>query len=145
MRHHRHAFAAAAVFAMSAASCEYPYPVPHHVDAVATDASTVDGPPVDAGLCGNGRVDPGEVCDGPAMTESECFARGHDGGRIGCTNNCQSFDETPCSDCGDGVMESPETCDLPDWGGATCESLGFQGGSLACVGMCVRDTSNCSN
>lgn len=136
--------AAATVVVMGVSSCDYSYPVPHHVDAVATDARAIDGPPVDAGLCGNGHVDPGEVCDGPAMTDDECVSRGHDGGRIGCTNNCQTFDETPCSDCNDGLREAPEECDGTDYGDATCMTRGFSGGSLVCT-LCVITTELCTN
>jgi cysteine-rich repeat protein len=45
--------------------------------------------------CGNGRVEPGEECDGGALNGT---------GSYGCTATCTTR-------CGDGVVQSNETCD----------------------------------
>jgi cysteine-rich repeat protein len=51
--------------------------------------------------CGNGKVDPGEICDPP--------------GTDGCKAGCKSFDPdtTMSSQCGNSIIEGSETCDPP--------------------------------
>src|SRR5690606_11390735 len=101
--------------------------------------------------CGNGVVEPGEVCDkGPTADSSDdvlggesCASRGYDGGSLACNSSCTGFDEAGCADCGGGVMQGPGSCDpggagLPaDLGGQTCVSEGFDGGTLKCRNNCT--------
>ncbi|HVY30124.1 MAG TPA: DUF4215 domain-containing protein [Polyangiaceae bacterium] len=74
--------------------------------------------------CGNGKVDPGEICDPP--------------GTAGCKAGCKSFDPdtTMSSTCGNSIIEGNETCDPPAVGngctaackveaGWTCPQAGF--------------------
>jgi cysteine-rich repeat protein len=78
------------------------------------DASALDGPVAisDAGLCGNGRVEPGEECDD-----------GNTLGNDGCSSQCKIECDWMCgrlgcplcggpqSVCGNGVLNSGEQCD----------------------------------
>ncbi|MFO0611719.1 MAG: hypothetical protein U0414_03960 [Polyangiaceae bacterium] len=51
---------------------------------------------VPAPACGNGKIDPGESCDGSAMSASSCDEIGAGVGLLGCTSKC-TFDTTDCS------------------------------------------------
>jgi cysteine-rich repeat protein len=94
--------------------------------------------PVQAG-CGNGRRDPGEVCDGDDLGGAICPR----GGTLHCQPGCLSFDTSSCLNCGDGRRDPGEACDGGDLGGATCQSLGDAGGPLACDHVCRFDRSGC--
>ena len=87
-----------------------------------------DDPP----LCGNGKHDLGETCDGSILASQTCVTRGFAGGSLGCSATCDSFDTTSClmAICGNGVKEPGEVCDDEDFGGNTCATLaqGFVGG-----------------
>lgn len=94
--------------------------------------------PVQA-VCGNGRRDPGEVCDGDDLGGAICPR----GGTLHCQPGCLSFDTSSCLNCGDGRRDPGEACDGLDLGGATCQSLGDAGGPLACDHVCRFDRSGC--
>lgn len=96
--------------------------------------------------CGNGVVDPGEVCDGSNLDGYDCIDFGWEGGTLTCSSDCTEFSEATCSNgvCGNGVIEDGEECDGIDLGGETCMTQGFVAGTLTCSG-CVFDTSACSN
>jgi alpha-tubulin suppressor-like RCC1 family protein len=47
------------------------------------------------GYCGDGVVDPGEVCDGPAVPDT-CRSLGHFGGATRCTADCGIADASGC-------------------------------------------------
>ena len=106
--------------------------------------STSDG----SQLCGNGRLDPQEDCDGERLGGETCAGLGYLGGTLGCTTAC-SFDTSGCDGpspvCGDGIVSGMEQCDHPDYGGATCETLGYAGGDLACTTICLYDVSGCQD
>jgi hypothetical protein len=54
--------------------------------------------------CGNGKLDPGEDCDGSAPVGKSCLDYGYNGGRIrGCTSTCTA----DLSGCGIGWAASP--------------------------------------
>ncbi|MCC6335294.1 MAG: hypothetical protein IT380_15055 [Myxococcales bacterium] len=46
--------------------------------------------------CGNGRLDPGEVCDGPLLREETCLSRGWGTGTLACADTCRDFDTRGC-------------------------------------------------
>ena len=77
--------------------------------------------------CGNGIVEPGEICDPP--------------GTSGCLPGCKSFDPATSAppQCGNGIVELGETCEPPSLDGcsATCEVE--PGWSCPQPGVCVRN------
>jgi cysteine-rich repeat protein len=80
-------------------------------------------------LCGNGVLDPGEICD--------------DGNTVGgdaCSADCRQ----DLTLCGNGDLDAGEACDGVNLGGAACTSLGFTGGSLSCGLACQLDLSGCT-
>lgn len=95
-------------------------------------------------LCGNGKLDGGEACDGPLLGGATCAALGYAGGALSCTAGCM-LDASKCLTCGNGAIDAGEECDGAALGGATCGSLGFVGGSLACSAACHYDTKACSS
>ncbi len=110
--------------------------------------------PVD--LCGDGVVDPGEVCDdgvndgayGGCMGDCAALAPFcGDGERNDALETCDdgnTVDDDTCSNqcqrprCGDGVVQGNEQCEGGVELAATCESLGFDGGELGCVATRCR-------
>jgi cysteine-rich repeat protein len=78
------------------------------------------------GVCGNGVVEGGEVCDDGNQLDD-----------LSCSSDCQAY-------CGDGVLDERlgEACDGDDFGAQTCGSLGFGPGTLDCQG-CAVDASGC--
>jgi len=83
-------------------------------------------------LCGNGQIDPGEICDDGNVLDTD-----------DCISTC-----VPAR-CGDGVVHQGfEDCDsfnLGTIGGApaNCTKLGFSGTGLRCTASCQYDTSAC--
>jgi hypothetical protein len=102
---------------------------------------------VDGGgsMCGNGRVERGEECDGVDLAGQTCQSLGFDTGDLVCTESC-TLDMDGCHggvECGDGLAEGIEECDGTDLLGETCESQGFSSGTLGCSAQCALDTSGC--
>jgi cysteine-rich repeat protein len=65
-------------------------------------------------LCGNGRIDELEFCDGTLMPMNEsCESHGFPGGVIKCDPACLGVDLSECEEptCGDGSVAMGETCD----------------------------------
>ena len=96
--------------------------------------------------CGDGRLDPGEACDGAPPADATCESLGWRQGQLSCTATCE-LDMSDCASwgrCGDGVLQdAAEQCDRLQLGGATCDDLGFHGGALACADDCTFDTAGC--
>jgi cysteine-rich repeat protein len=90
-------------------------------------------------VCGNGRRDPGEACDGDDLGGAVC----PHGGTLRCQSSCLALDTSACLTCGDGRRDAGEACDGADFGGATCQSLGDAGGPLACDPRCRFDRTGC--
>ncbi|MCB9734090.1 MAG: formylglycine-generating enzyme family protein [Deltaproteobacteria bacterium] len=100
----------------------------------------------DCGLCGNGIVEGGELCDRAAWDDQtlRCQAYGYDGGQVACHRDCTpDFSGCFTSTCGDGVIEGPEECEGEDLAGQTCAGLGNLGGTLGCDGQCRLDDAGC--
>ena len=95
--------------------------------------------------CGNGALDPGEVCDGVELDGQDCTSQGAGTGVLACAPNCLAFDTTSCNAgvCGDGTIDATEACDGGNLGASTCASAGFDSGTLACDAACGLDTSSC--
>ncbi len=49
-----------------------------------------------ANLCGNGRLDPGERCDGALLGGRTCMDEGFASGTLACLSGCAGFDTTGC-------------------------------------------------
>ena len=96
-------------------------------------------------LCGNGIVDPQEICDGQALGAYTCFTLGFNGGTLRCQPSCVAFDVSGCIkfSCGNGVREGQEQCDAADLNGRTCQSFAFDSGTLRCSSTCLFDLSGC--
>jgi hypothetical protein len=93
-------------------------------------------------LCGNGRIDLGEQCDGSDLNGNTCKSLGFVKGKLRC-NECH-LNTAKCTFCGNDEVNDGERCDGPDLDGGVCEDLGFTGGDLACTTKCDYDTTACS-
>jgi hypothetical protein len=97
-------------------------------------------------VCGDGRKDPVEQCDGPTTPEcAEYDSRRYIGGTVRCTSDCK-FDTSRCTEpkCGDGKAQAWEECDAADLRGVTaCDEKFYLGGVLRCGPNCYFDTSAC--
>jgi cysteine-rich repeat protein len=105
--------------------------------AIMIDAATV---------CGNGRIEGTEECEGMDLDGETCITQGYLGGTLVCATDC-TFDKSACTDdlCGNGMVDVGEDCDGANLGGGSCTSEGFVGGELRCTSTCTYDTSVCSN
>jgi hypothetical protein len=107
------------------------------------DASWCDG----YTLCGNGKADDGEQCDGKDLKGGKCSSLGFVGGTLACSPECQ-YEPAGCHMCGDGKRQEGEECEpgafavKPD---TKCENLGFLNGILRCTADCRFDRSRCTN
>ncbi len=71
------------------------------------DAAAEDTGPV----CGNGRIEAGEVCDGADIGAALCTDSGFDGGVVGCSADCAAVDMSACEYYdvdGDGLTSDVE-------------------------------------
>lgn len=116
-------------------------------DMVAPDTSQPPG-----AVCGDGRIDPGEQCDGAELGGASCASQPggvFDAGTLSCGADCAAFDTSLCTSsamCGDGVASGTEVCDSADLRSESCVSAGFAGGTLGCAPDCsALDTSRCSS
>ena len=91
-------------------------------------------------LCGNGKIDPPEQCDGTNFGTKTCKTEGFHGGTLQC-HKC-ILNTSKCYKCGDGKITPPEQCDGTNLGSKTCKTEGFTGGSLTCD-KCLLDKSLC--
>lgn len=99
-------------------------------------------------VCGNGRAEPGEECDGQDLNSLDCqlMAPEFTGGELQCSSSCL-LNVADCSTCGNGNLDTiTEECDGADLGGVTCATLsaGVMTGTLACTTGCRRDITGCT-
>ena len=125
-------------------------------------------------ICGNGILDPGEVCDdgntisgdgcsGNCLSNETCGngivdvadGEGCDCGTLG---NVSAACSLPNSDdpeaectldchprfCGDGVVDLSEQCDGSVPATVSCGDFGYYSGELSCSAICQLDPSTCS-
>ncbi|MBQ1926561.1 MAG: hypothetical protein II180_10655, partial [Proteobacteria bacterium] len=103
-------------------------------------------------LCGNGKLDPGEFCDGDKIinnyTCESIFGPGSKG-KLKCDETCLHTDKSSCTapvTCGDGKVTSNERCDPNDTNDKKflCSSS-YSGstGKRICDSMCRWDDSSC--
>ncbi|MDO8634057.1 MAG: class III signal peptide-containing protein [archaeon] len=112
----------------------------------------------EAGECGDGKLNPGEDCDGSEFNSATCLSvtQNEDpprDGSIECfppeaINGC-NFDISDCT-CGDGIKNGGDDCDGIDLGGENCYNLTRKDGELGCYPpgtlntFCTFDTSGCN-
>ncbi len=95
------------------------------------------------GICGNGRIEPGEECDGAAVSEADCEAVDPSlEGPLVCSSDC-TYDLSRCAGCGNAVLDDDENCEPGILGAFTCATLDFGPGTLRCNVRCDFDTSGC--
>ena len=89
--------------------------------------------------CGNGILEPGELCDGDATGNATCESQGFSGGSLGCTSTCDGFDTSACSN---------ESC-TPDCSSQECgpdplcgESCGTCAPGTCQEGRCVEASAD---
>ncbi len=116
------------------------------------DCGTPAQPEDPTAVCGNGKIDSGEICDGTLFASNSTCASVNSGtpyGDLKCvsctldTSSCSSVDpSTPV--CGDGKVSGNESCDYASFTGASCSSI-FSGtsGSVSCNADCSYNSSNC--
>ena len=92
--------------------------------------------------CGNGKINPGEQCDGNNLDAKTCTSLKFDGGTLKCDPKC-NFDTSGCHKCGDGKVNGTEQCDGSALGGQTCSGLGFSSGALTCRKDCTYERKTC--
>jgi hypothetical protein len=95
-------------------------------------------PPPPMPMCGDGKIDDGEECDGSNLAEQTCLTLGFEAGQLTCSPTC-SFAKTLCTRrCGNGMLDQGEACDGMA-GVPVCTSYGAN----RCGADCQLDTSNC--
>ncbi len=89
------------------------------VGGCGSHASTTSKPKVGndagpSGQCGNGTIDPGELCDGALTHNATCASLGFSGGNLGCSPSCQ-LDASTCTGgkITPSIMPSRATCAAP--------------------------------
>ncbi|MBQ9396401.1 MAG: hypothetical protein IJU23_12935 [Proteobacteria bacterium] len=105
-------------------------------------------------ICGNGKIEEGEVCDQNNLNNHRCEDQpGYTGGTLKCSDDCHTFvwddcvaEEKPV--CGNGKLEGDEKCDktafLSNINTCAAYDSRYISGNLSCTTNCKIDTSNCS-
>ncbi|MBX3229162.1 MAG: hypothetical protein KIT84_02415 [Labilithrix sp.] len=101
--------------------------------------------PAPAPACGDGRLDPGEECEGFDLRGATCDALGLAVGTLACNAECK-LDTTGCGGkCGDGVVQPGEDCDGANLNGKTCALVSPTAiGALGCSADCHFLIEGCS-
>ena len=122
--------------------------VTYYPDAGAPVSGKLDGstpipdlPPTP--VCGDGKRNGSEQCDGADLAGATCKTKGFIGGTLTCHGNC-TFNTSGCYTCGDGIKHASEQCDGTQFGGKTCASYGYKSGTLTCYSNCTITTLNCN-
>ncbi len=95
-------------------------------------------------VCGNGRAETGEQCDGRDLRGLDCNLLGFLSGRLLCSSACL-LDLSHCGMCGNGILEPEfgEECDGTDLGGASCSVLTGGDGTVVCTDAARLDLNGC--
>lgn len=96
-------------------------------------------------VCGNGKKEGSEECDGMDLGGATCESLGFAGGILGCSSECKYLTLNCQTLCGNGVIDEGEECDRTNLNNKSCVDLGFQRGVLRCGADCKFDTTRCSN
>lgn len=73
--------------------------------------------------CGNGMIDPFEVCDAPDLGGQTCVDHGFEAGTLACAADCSAFDTSGCFNCRTGTTSG-------QWNQATASTNGTISGTL---------------
>ncbi len=105
------------------------------------------------GMCGDGKLNGIEACDGADLAGKTCVDFGStDPVGLACAADC-SFDKSGCKGfCGDGIRGTEEQCDVADFGGKTCTDFSpqgavnkfYAGGAPTCTIDCIVNVSTCT-
>jgi hypothetical protein len=120
-----------------------------------------------ATVCGKGKAEGDEVCDGQDVRGNTCQDDLGDGlftgGQLKCKSDCSGYDVSSCiGACGNGVLDPGEDCDgkllSSDFAGKTCASftnpapafpfantLPYVAGPLPCDNHCKVNTNFCAS
>lgn len=114
-------------------------------DGAACEVAGFDGTCADgvcvAAVCGDGRRDTSEPCEGADVGGATCASAGFYAGELACTPTCE-LDTTGCSGrCGDGVVDAEEQCE--ETATTSCVDLGFSIGRPGCRADCNFDPAPC--
>ena len=98
--------------------------------------------------CGNGKLDPGEVCDGDMLNGANCAVlKGYGStGTPKCNDTCSGVTTDTCSEpikCGNSKLDAGEVCDGYNLNGQTCAKLVGYGstGTPECNDTCTGYTN----
>ncbi len=97
--------------------------------------------------CGNGQLDPNELCEGTDLGGLTCLALGYAAaGELACLPTCRYDTEGCTAICGNEATEPGEECDGALAEQTTCQDLGYTDpGTLTCSpDTCLFDTSGCA-
>ena len=101
-------------------------------------------------ICGNGKIDAGEVCDG----DVSCGEAGHfyPEGKATCNSDCSAYDTSKCAPrdpsdlCGNGQIDSGESCEQGDTKPCSELASNYTQGDAQCRRDCRGwNPENCSN
>lgn len=111
-----------------------------------TDDGGGDGADDGGPACGNGQLDPDEVCDGELGLDGVgCTRLGFVAGQVSCAADCTAVDDSGCSEtavCGDGEQSAGEACEEGLGEAPSCSSEGEGSGDLSCVD-CQWNVATC--
>lgn len=99
-------------------------------------------------VCGNGKIESGEVCDGDIKDCAAIDPNQYGGGKAKCNSDCKSYKTLTCEKkeiCGNGVVGGNEICEINQV--INCVNIDktkFTGGKAACMDNCFGwDTDTC--
>jgi hypothetical protein len=84
-------------------------------------------------ICGNGKLDAGEPCEGAMFSSTTCADEGAGEGALGCTAQCQ-FDFSECTEPPDAP---PPVDEMPDVSEEGCSAAGGRGASSGPSGALI--------
>ena len=119
------------------------------------DGDISNGCEFSSSYCGNGKIDPGELCDGYALNMQTCqtVLGNNYSGVVHCLEGCMGFDTSECASidtsavCGNDIAETGEMCDGTDLRDKTCESIFGDGstGTPVCQDCITIGPGTCTN
>lgn len=118
-----------------------------------TTTTTTTTTATTGGMCGDGTIDPGEVCDGSDFGDADCASEGFAGGVLGCAENCGALDVEACieaqtccepyagrgcddTECSDAVCADNPLCCEQQWVFECAEAAAELCPSCALPGFC---------